>query len=98
MLDVISWGAKFLSTLPARGATGQTMTMQDACRISIHAPREGSDSLPAGDCRMTTISIHAPREGSDWTLVSTSPRYGISIHAPREGSDRTPLTFTGPWR
>ena len=34
--------------------------------ISIHAPREGSDSIISGfDCINTAISIHAPREGSD---------------------------------
>ena len=43
---------------------------QDAARISIHAPREGSDgrfvpSLKEGE----KISIHAPREGSDLDAV-----------------------------
>ena len=56
----------FLSTLPARGATGPTAWARRKLKISIHAPREGSDGRglqlrrgPDG------ISIHAPREGSD---------------------------------
>ena len=38
----------FLSTLPARGATVQKITRQVQRKISIHAPREGSD-LQAGN-------------------------------------------------
>ena len=57
---------QFLSTLPARGATRQNAGNVTAVRISIHAPREGSDGdvrvLPRGT---VAISIHAPREGSD---------------------------------
>ena len=33
--------------------------------ISIHAPREGGDSLAGGICCEIIISIHAPREGGD---------------------------------
>ena len=37
-----------------------------AVRISIHAPREGSDKVrPLLPIVMEDISIHAPREGSD---------------------------------
>ena len=35
---------KFLSTLPARGATQQVNAAQQALQISIHSPREGSDA------------------------------------------------------
>ena len=38
--------AKFLSTLPARGATFQNYQALDTSMISIHAPREGSDDRP----------------------------------------------------
>ena len=34
-------------------------------RISIHAPREGSDLPAAHVLHGPAISIHAPREGSD---------------------------------
>ena len=36
--------------------------------ISIHAPREGSDTTVKDAAQIINISIHAPREGSDqWT-------------------------------
>ena len=35
---------QFQSTLPARGATAGRRTVQPGERISIHAPRTGSDS------------------------------------------------------
>ena len=54
--SAVSPGAKrFLSTLPARGATLPADPQRDAGPISIHAPREGSDgrtvslSVPAFD-------------------------------------------------
>ena len=86
--------AKFLSTLPARGATGHPYRGCKPQSISIHAPREGSDNsglrLLTADSR---ISIHAPREGSDRTVQRVDPgRERISIHAPREGSDPTRCT------
>ena len=58
-------------------------------RISIHAPREGSDwyVLPFG-YGPSWISIHAPREGSDaslasrfctfWLFLSTLPARGAT--------------------
>ena len=36
-------GIKFLSTLPARGATRHRAAFDGRHDISIHAPREGSD-------------------------------------------------------
>src|SRR5699024_8038944 len=57
-------------------------------RISIHAPREGSDYMGHFDgFQPLDISIHAPREGSDLGIHSPSTVFEISIHAPREGSD-----------
>ena len=59
-----------------------------ANRISIHAPREGSDDgIPALAVRLAGISIHAPREGSDTVTLRLLALELISIHAPREGSD-----------
>ena len=59
--------AKFLSTLPARGATARRCSAwRPPQRISIHAPREGSDVQASDELSLLkTISIHAPREGSD---------------------------------
>ena len=34
-------------------------------KISIHAPREGSDVIGDLELELFGISIHAPREGSD---------------------------------
>ena len=57
-------------------------------RISIHAPREGSDeSAEAMLEKEACISIHAPREGSDAARSELGKDADISIHAPREGSD-----------
>ena len=56
-------------------------------KVSIHAPREGSDGA---DCRLAAggrVSIHAPREGSDVKNLYAGFTGGVSIHAPREGSD-----------
>ena len=39
-------GMQFLSTLPARGATLGAAEVARLCKISIHAPREGSDPRP----------------------------------------------------
>ena len=36
----------FQSTLPVRGATSPSMVMSLSCKISIHAPRTGSDAFP----------------------------------------------------
>ena len=63
----------------------------DVDKISIHAPREGSDKrCPFPWRHPLPISIHAPREGSDPApgLVALD-QAEISIHAPREGSDST---------
>ena len=45
--------------------------------ISIHAPREGSDTQKWGMGLVDIISIHAPREGSDhgFTSFFSAARY-----------------------
>ena len=58
-------GEKFLSTLPARGATLCDGDLLGGFIISIHAPREGSDQRRLDSIPPRPISIHAPREGSD---------------------------------
>ena len=73
--------------------------MYGAYHISIHAPREGSDSHQRDRKKNGRISIHAPREGSDrchvWHLLQC---VSISIHAPREGSDKRPPRWGGRLR
>ena len=36
--------------------------------ISIHAAREGGDTIPKGSTLKRAISIHAAREGGDYTI------------------------------
>ena len=61
----------------------------DFRRISIHAPREGSDGRKVIFNCYGYISIHAPREGSDGAAAGYAMAImDISIHAPREGSDQ----------
>ena len=57
-------------------------------RISIHAPRTGSDDNLQSVCVICHISIHAPRTGSDLAYERfVRDLMHISIHAPRTGSD-----------
>ncbi len=58
-----------------------------AGKISIHAPRAGSDAEASRLIDLLEISIHAPRAGSDAQRRRLFFRLGISIHAPRAGSD-----------
>ena len=82
------WQDRFQSTPPARGATGLCDNMVLFGLISIHAPREGGDAIPADAGRWAEISIHAPREGGDFVLYRPTVAFrDISIHAPREGGD-----------
>ena len=57
---------EFQSTLPVWGATPYHHRQERGDKISIHAPRVGSDrdSFLNIDA-MIIISIHAPRVGSD---------------------------------
>ena len=63
-------------------------------RISIHAPREGSDAK--GLCRPRRscpyFNPRSPRGERPPRHDATSSFTTISIHAPREGSDRTDFT------
>ena len=70
-----------------RGATERFLDAVPDGKISIHAPREGSDTAGTRIRSCYTISIHAPREGSDLVDRYDNPIPEISIHAPREGSD-----------
>ena len=56
---------QFQSTLPVWGATSGGGSWPDRLRISIHAPRVGSDRSRIPHGRTGRISIHAPRVGSD---------------------------------
>ena len=79
---------RFLSTLPARGATLKPAIGLRYYEISIHAPREGSDSKRI-TCSRTKPYFYPRSPRGERLLVE--PDYfrlrDISIHAPREGSD-----------
>src|SRR5699024_4438141 len=58
-------------------------------RISIHAPREGSDGQPSAPPKRCPMDFY-PRSPRGERRLYTPSRQGqtwISIHAPREGSD-----------
>ena len=95
------WGATFVefsragsvgfqSTLPGWGATRGEGCQTVFGRISIHAPRMGSDPDPCVADRVPAISIHAPRMGSDLPVArrmgrdqqfqSTLPGWGATRH------------------
>ena len=94
VLNTVPNSPIFQSTLPVRGATGDVVNLFRVLRISIHAPRAGSDVCRHVDIfRSAGISIHAPRAGSD----TSCGRYGD------QGSDFNPrspcgerLTFSPP--
>ena len=78
----------FLSTLPARGATGTSWFVTLTYDISIHAPREGSDGLPGTRHSMAAnFYPRSPRGERPGAGVLGFGQGFISIHAPREGSD-----------
>ena len=100
--------AQFQSTLPARGATKPRVKALRFVRISIHAPRTGSDVLSAAAKHRHEISIHAPRTGSDGRtrrrkgetrrFQSTLPARGATIRTVgkcRQSADFNPRSPHG---
>ena len=78
----------FQSTLPARGATRYYNLTRYVWRISIHAPRTGSDEgLTLKAVRKEIFQSTLPARGATLYFAPTSVINGISIHAPRTGSD-----------
>ena len=63
----------FQSTLPARGATTDGDAQAPPRKISIHAPRTGSDITSSRSDGASAISIHAPRTGSDGDWIAAHP-------------------------
>ena len=58
-------------------------------RISIHAPREGGDSIQSiSIIGEKVFQSTPPREGGDEHMQDVWDHMIISIHAPREGGDR----------
>ena len=81
----------FQSTLPARGATGVVFTGNRDFDISIHAPREGSDSPDKSKIPdRNYFNPRSPRGERRICFRTIFSTMLISIHAPREGSDQIP--------
>ena len=79
---------RFLSTLPARGATKFIHIFALFLRIFLSTlPARGATRQRRCGRAGVQISIHAPREGSDLGWRCRCDCGNISIHAPREGSD-----------
>ena len=58
--------------------------------ISIHAPREGGDGMPADAIAILKISIHAPREGGDTARFRhVSAVHHFNPRPPRGGRPRS---------
>ena len=78
----------FQSTPPARGATYLGWTLKSLPEISIHAPREGGDSLSSKVAlQMAIFQSTPPARGATEISLLTHLLQVISIHAPREGGD-----------
>ena len=88
MSTEIADGILFQSTLLVRGATENQKASLEKQIISIHAPRERSDSFCKKICGcilpfQSTLLVR----GATSTLLSDIQVAVISIHAPRERSD-----------
>ena len=83
----------FQSTLPVWGATQTGRGVCNYSRISIHAPRVGSDGWIAAPAIILYQIFQStlPVWGATVAAHKTEREIGISIHAPRVGSDVTSL-------
>ena len=72
---------RFLSTLPARGATCFCLFLKGAQHISIHAPREGSDRTRSW--RTFTPSYFYPRSPRGERRRPAGQRPGLGDFYPR---------------
>ena len=77
---------RFLSTLPARGATGCGGPCVTVTAISIHAPREGSDDRMTVNGKTTEI------------FLSTLPARGATLQSHSRGPRRPAFLSTLPAR
>ena len=86
----ISLHVSYFNPRPPRG--GRRQQVRDflwVLRISIHAPREGGDSLISFTMRTCSIfQSTPPARGATSVRCANRVWQHISIHAPREGGDR----------
>ena len=77
----------FQSALPVWGATHRARRARSSCRVSIRAPRVGSDPITFDMLPADEVSIRAPRVGSDDARLRQRQHREVSLRAPRVGSD-----------
>ena len=71
-----------------KAATVNVSVCKVFAKISIHAAREGGDTVTSCSSPSYDISIHAAREGGDKAAGYAVTGFNrISIHAAREGGD-----------
>ena len=84
--QIAAW--KFQFTHPGRGATDRTLRDTVYLQVSIHAPREGCDSLSSlGTRSSSAFQFTHPGRGATQQLGRGQYPRQVSIHAPREGCD-----------
>jgi len=87
-LNGIGDGVMFQSTPPERGATRPRPQGGGVSRVSIHAPREGSDLAKESLLSISASFNPRPPRGERLLRIDLVwSRISVSIHAPREGSD-----------
>ena len=88
---------KFLSTLPARGATqGKTQGGDRDNRFLSTLPARGATWTPGTTLTIMRFLSTLPARGATVNGYQFNSVFRISIHAPREGSDPPPSRSTGP--
>ena len=85
MLQLMSVNTQFQSTLPARGATIESVSCSPPFLISIHTPRAGSDDGDAMN-RIASIEFQStlPARGATelrWTQADLARNF--NPHSPR---------------
>ena len=82
------WCGRFLSTLPARGATNHWYFARSASRFLSTLPARGATIASlTSDFLSLYFYPHSPRGERHTGSVPHPLRQQISIHTPREGSD-----------
>ena len=81
----------FLSTLPARGATGRPDRARRDVPISIHAPREGSDRFPPPKVGKNVVIFLSTLPARGATAVPISITYSIVNFYPRSPRGERPM-------
>ena len=87
MAVAVIWGVLFQSTLPVWGATVSAGRLIAGIKISIHAPRVGSDAVNMAPSLPPEFQSTLPVWGATLEAGKYLKPDIISIHAPRVGSD-----------